>query len=67
MKGLHSEIDLLVTVPLPALDCKPIPDTDTSVSSVQGGYTDRMLCRTMCTAGTKQHLHVMLTQSTNMV
>lgn len=62
MKGLHSEIELLVTVLLPALICKPISDTDTSVSNVQGGQTGRMLCRTMCTAVAQQHMHVTLTQ-----
>ncbi len=62
MKGLHSEIDLVVTVLLPALICKPISDTDTSVSSEQGGQTGRTLCRTMCTAVAKQHMHATLTQ-----
>ena len=50
MKGLHSEIDLLVTVLLLVLVCKPISDTDTCVNSVQTG---RMLCKTMCTAVAK--------------
>lgn len=55
MKGLHLEIDLLVTMFLPALICKPISDAVTSV-------TDRMLCGNKCIAGAKQHMLVMLTQ-----
>lgn len=53
MKGLHSEIDLLVTVLLLALVCKPISDTDTWVSNVQGAQTGRMFSKTMCTAVAK--------------
>ncbi len=60
MKGLHLEIDLLVTVFLPAPICKPISNSVTSV-------TDRMLCGDKCATGAKQRMHVMLIQWTDLI